>query len=92
MGCVMYSMRHAEALRYCIYMFTNSPLCSCSRNKKYILLYTVGAGLSGAGSGTVAVLEGDSATLVCGTDLTGNPIPSVSWRDNNDRSVWAGLS
>ena len=49
-------------------------------------LYTVGAGLSVVGrTETVAVLEGDSATLVCGTDLTGNPMPSVSWRDNNNR-------
>ena len=57
---------------------------------KDCLPYTVGAGLVGADSESVAVLEGDSVTLVCGTDLTGNPIPTVVWRDNNGRSVEEG--
>ena len=33
------------------------------------------------------MLEGDSVTLVCGTDLTGNPIPTVVWRDSSDRYI-----
>ena len=43
---------------------------------------TVEAGLGGSAD-PVAVLEGDPVTLVCGTDLTGNPIPIVQWTDNN---------
>ena len=42
----------------------------------------VGAGLSG-GSGSQEALEGDSITLLCGTQLTGNPLPVVAWTDNN---------
>jgi hypothetical protein len=38
----------------------------------------------------VAVLEGDSVTLVCGTDLTGNPIPTVVWRDSSGSEVSSG--
>ena len=56
------------------------------------LLYTAGAGLSVVGrTETVAVLEGDSATLVCGTDLTGNPMPSVSWKDSSGRYISRGM-
>ena len=36
----------------------------------------------------VAVVEGDTVTLVCGTDLTGNPLPLIVWRDNNAMSVF----
>ena len=36
----------------------------------------------------VAVVEGDPVTLVCGTDLTGNPLPLIVWRDNNAMSVF----
>ena len=55
-----------------------------------ILLYfkTVRAGLRTAGSEVVAVLEGERVTLVCGTGLTGNPIPTVTWTDNNNRSEY----
>lgn len=45
---------------------------------------TVEAGLGGSAD-LVAVLEGDPVTLVCGTDLTGNPTPLVQWTDNNGR-------
>jgi hypothetical protein len=38
----------------------------------------------------VAVVEGGPATLVCGTGLTGNPTPTVSWTDNNDTEVTEG--
>ena len=48
---------------------------------------SVGAGLGGAGSVSVPVLEGESATLVCGTDLTGNPTPTITWTDNTGRLV-----
>ena len=34
------------------------------------------------------MLEGETATLVCGTDLTGNPLPNITWTDNNDRSIY----
>ena len=53
-------------------------------------VYTVGAGLIAADPESEAVLEGDSVTLVCGTDLTGNPIPTVVWRDSSGRSVCGG--
>ena len=46
---------------------------------------SVGAGLGGAGSVSVPVLEGEPATLVCGTDLTGNPTPTITWTDNTGR-------
>ena len=51
-----------------------------------LTLQTVGAGFGGEGSEVVAVLEGERANLVCGTDLTGNPIPNVTWTNNNDKS------
>ena len=47
-----------------------------------LTLQTVGAGFGGEGSEVVVVLEGEVATLVCGTDLTGNPIPNVTWTNN----------
>jgi hypothetical protein len=46
-----------------------------------------GARFSGPGSGTVAVVEGESATLVCGTGLSGNPLPTLTWTDNTGREV-----
>ena len=48
----------------------------------------VGAGLSGEDGRRVAVVEGDPVTLECGTDLTGNPLPLLVWRDNNAMSVF----
>ena len=48
----------------------------------FLLSSTVEAGLGGSAD-PVAVLEGDPVTLVCGTDLTGNPIPLVQWTANN---------
>ena len=39
------------------------------------------------GPSVVATLEGDNATLVCGTNLTGNPEPTVQWMDNNNTEV-----
>ena len=87
---------------HCIFMYTSECMPACKYMYMYIvyavyactcvctintLYFTVGAGLGGDGSGTVAVLEGETATLVCGTDLTGNPFPNITWRDNNDRSA-----
>ena len=55
----------------------------------YLSLHAiVGAGLSGEDVRRVAVVEGDPVTLVCGTDLTGNPLPLIVWRDNNAMSVF----
>ena len=34
------------------------------------------------------MVEGDPVTLECGTDLTGNPLPLIVWRDNNATSVF----
>ena len=34
------------------------------------------------------MLEGETATLVCGTDLTGNPLPNITWTDNSNRSIY----
>ena len=53
-----------------------------------VFVRVVGAGLTiPVGSESVVVLEGDSVTLVCGTDLTGNPIPNITWTDNNGRYI-----
>ena len=35
----------------------------------------------------MAVVEGESATLVCGTGLSGYPFPNITWTDNNGRFV-----
>ena len=51
-----------------------------------VIVCAVGAGLTiPPGSESVAVLEGESVTLVCGTNLTGNPIPTITWTDNTGR-------
>ena len=80
---IVYSCIH---LNVCLHASTAVYACTCVCTIN-TLYFTVGAGLGGDGSGTVAVLEGETATLVCGTDLTGNPLPTVTWRDNNDRSA-----
>ena len=72
---------------------TLNVLCECiTLGMKLIIMLTsalnqtVGAGFGGAGSEVVAVLEGERVTLVCGTNLSGNPIPNVTWTDHSDRS------
>ena len=60
-----------------------SEFRSCGNN--IVLTQTAGARFSGPGSETVAVVEGESATLVCGTGLSGNPLPTLTWTDNNGR-------
>ena len=37
-----------------------------------------------------SVLEGGNITLVCATTVNGNPTPTISWRDNNRRTVSDG--
>ena len=37
-----------------------------------------------------AVLEGGDITLVCGSNVDGNPIPTISWTDNNGTAVSDG--
>ena len=68
---------------------TLNVLCECLL--KHVIatniINAVGAGLGGAGSVSVPVLEGESATLVCGTDLHGNPTPTITWTDNTGRLV-----
>ena len=37
-----------------------------------------------------SVLEGGNTTLVCATSVNGNPTPTISWMDNNGRTVSDG--
>ena len=37
-----------------------------------------------------ADLEGGDITLVCGNSVFGNPTPTISWMDNNGRTVSYG--
>ena len=64
----------------CMYMY----VCVLFYNMCVVYMYVsaVGAGLSGGG-GSQGALEGDNVTLLCGTQLTGNPLPVVAWTDNN---------
>ena len=64
-------------------MFSVSAVLKTSK----AIYYTVGASFEGQGSGTVAVVEGETAILVCGTGLMGNPLPTISWTENKERSV-----
>ena len=60
-----------------------SEFWSCGNN--IVLTQTVGARFAGPESETVAEVEGESATLVCGTGLSGNPLPTLTWTDNTGR-------
>ena len=64
-------------------MNNSSPKCSHLGITCYS--QTVEASFEGPGSGTVAVVEGETATLICGTGLMGNPLPTISWTDNKER-------
>ena len=37
-----------------------------------------------------SVLEGGNITLVCASSVNGNPIPTISWMDNNGTTVSDG--
>ncbi|CAI8043848.1 Hemicentin-2 [Geodia barretti] len=71
------------------YQLNGGPLLG-SATASLTLNVLFGARYSGPGSGTVAVVEGESATLVCGTGLSGNPLPTLTWTDNTGRVATAG--
>ena len=39
------------------------------------------------GPSIAASVSGDNVTLICGTNLTGNPEPTIQWIDNNNTEV-----
>lgn len=39
------------------------------------------------GPSIAASVSGDNVTLVCGTNVTGNPQPTIQWIDNNNTEV-----
>ena len=39
------------------------------------------------GPSIAASVSGDNVTLVCGTNVTGNPQPTIQWIDNNNAEV-----
>ena len=43
--------------------------------------------IDGPGDTQHVILERGDITLVCGTSVAGNPIPTISWTDNNGTTV-----
>ena len=82
---VLLSVLLVRMILHLIHLHFLPHLCVCVC--VCVCVCSVGAGLGGAGSVSVPVLEGESATLVCGTDLTGNPTPTITWTDNTGRLV-----
>ena len=39
------------------------------------------------GPSIAAAVSGDNVTLICGTNVTGNPEPTIEWIDNNNTEV-----
>lgn len=39
------------------------------------------------GPSIAAAVSGDNVTLICGTNVTGNPEPTIQWIDNNNTAV-----
>jgi len=75
----------------CVYMDSVGgskmlKVCVQSMCLSFFISMIVGPDIT-LGASVVATLEGDNATLICGTNLTGNPEPTIQWMDNNNTEV-----